>query len=41
VATYLHYSNGGLTNITAMDLSTRKGGKIVGDPLYAIVATKG
>lgn len=44
VASYLHYSNGGFDQISAEDLSTRTGrGKarrIIGDPLYAVTATK-
>jgi SAM-dependent methyltransferase len=45
VGNYLHYCDGGFTNIKAEDLSTRKQkGKervIVGDPLYVVIATKG
>ncbi|KAL9186332.1 hypothetical protein ACHAXT_005570 [Thalassiosira profunda] len=41
VGSYLHFG-GGFTNIKAEDLSTRKQkGKIVGDPLYVVTATKG
>ena len=44
VGRYLHFCNGGFTNIKAEDLSTRKQkGKekvIVGDPLFVVTATK-
>lgn len=42
VACYLHFCNGGLGNIRAKDLSTRKGRdkRIMGDPLYVVTATK-
>jgi SAM-dependent methyltransferase len=42
VGCYLHFCNGGFENIQAKDLSTRKGrdGRIVGDPLYVVRATK-
>jgi len=42
VACYLHFCNGGFTNIRAKDLSVRKGRdkRIVGDPLYVVTATK-
>lgn len=47
VGSYLHYCNGGFEQIKAVDLSARRGrrGKdndrpIVGDPLYAVTATK-
>ena len=44
VGSYLHFCNGGFTDIKAEDLSTRKQkGKervIVGDPLYVVTATK-
>mmetsp|Transcript_30077 Transcript_30077/g.45587 ORF Transcript_30077/g.45587 Transcript_30077/m.45587 type:complete len:301 (-) Transcript_30077:750-1652(-) len=40
VACYLHFSDVGFQNIAAQDLSTRRKGKIVGDPLYAVSATK-
>lgn len=45
VGGFLHFCGGGFTNIMAEDLSTRqqKGSirVIVGDPLYAVTATKG
>jgi hypothetical protein len=40
VGSYLHYSKGGFVDIYAKDLSTRKKGKIVGDPMYVVVGTK-
>lgn len=42
VACYLHFSQGGLGDIKAQDLSLRKGRdqRIVGDPLYVVTATK-
>mmetsp|Transcript_431 Transcript_431/g.620 ORF Transcript_431/g.620 Transcript_431/m.620 type:complete len:301 (-) Transcript_431:2522-3424(-) len=40
VACYLQFSNGGFQNIAAQDLSTRKKGKVVGDPLYVVSAIK-
>lgn len=40
VACYLQFSNGGFQNIAAQDLSTRKKGKVVGDPLYVVSAMK-
>ena len=42
VGCYLHFCNGGFEDIRARDLSTRKGrdGRIVGDPLYVVTATK-
>lgn len=40
VGSYLNYSDGGFTNIRAKDLSSRKKKKIVGDPMYAVVAEK-
>jgi SAM-dependent methyltransferase len=39
VGSYLHYSKGGFVDIHAKDLSTRKKGKIVGDPMYVVVGT--
>lgn len=40
VGGYLHFSGGGFKDIAAEDLSTRKGKKIVGDPLYVVSAMK-
>jgi len=43
VGSYLYFSQGGFTDIKAIDLSTRKGRKdgiIIGDPLYVVTATK-
>jgi hypothetical protein len=44
VGSYLHYCNGGFTDIKAEDLSKRqqKGKEevIAGDPLYVVTATK-
>ena len=40
VGCYLHFSNAGFEAIKAQDLSSRKGNKIVGDPLYVVSATK-
>ena len=38
VASYLHW--GGFDQIQARDLSNRRKGKIIGDPLYVVTATK-
>ena len=41
VASYLYFCDGGLENVQAIDLSTRKRkGRIIGDPLYVVTATK-
>ena len=40
VASYLHFCNGSFTNIQAKDLSTRKQGRVIGDPLYVVTGTK-
>jgi SAM-dependent methyltransferase len=40
VGSYLYYSKGGFSDIYAKDLSIRKKGKIVGDPMYVVVGTK-
>jgi hypothetical protein len=44
IGCYLHFANnnGGFENITARDLSTRKGRdkRIFGDPLYVVTAQK-
>ena len=40
VASYLHFCNGGFSSIEAKDLSVRKGGKIVGDPVYVVRAVR-
>lgn len=40
VGSYLNFSKGGFTNIMAKDLSTRKKGKVVGDPMYVVIAEK-
>ena len=42
VGAYLNFCNGGFEQIYAKDLSNRKGRNklIVGDPMYAVVATK-
>ncbi|GAX27852.1 hypothetical protein FisN_13Hh040 [Fistulifera solaris] len=42
VACYLHFAQGGFQSIQATDLSARdRNDKIIGDPLYAVTATKG
>jgi len=38
VASYLRHA--GFQNVTAIDLSARKRGSIVGDPLYVVKGTK-
>jgi hypothetical protein len=40
VACYLHFSGGNFKDIQAKDLSTRKGQRIVGDPMYVVMAVK-
>lgn len=40
VACYLHFSGADFKDISAQDLSTRKGKRIVGDPLYVVSAVK-
>jgi ribonuclease HII/SAM-dependent methyltransferase len=42
VASYLHFCDGGKTfsEIQAKDLSLRRKGRVVGDPLYVVTATK-
>jgi SAM-dependent methyltransferase len=40
VACYLHFSGGQLNNIQAQDLSVRKKGRVVGDPMYVVLAVK-
>jgi len=43
VGSYLHFCDGGFQDITAKDLSTRKGGRtkrIIGDPLFVVTAIK-
>mmetsp|Transcript_33083 Transcript_33083/g.54634 ORF Transcript_33083/g.54634 Transcript_33083/m.54634 type:complete len:297 (-) Transcript_33083:111-1001(-) len=40
VGGYLHFSDGGFEDIAAEDLSTRKGKRIVGDPLYVVSGVK-
>lgn len=40
VGCYLHFCGGGFSDITAEDLSTRKGERIAGDPLYVVSAIK-
>jgi len=43
VGSYLHFCDGGFQDITAKDLSTRKGGRtkrITGDPLFVVTAIK-
>jgi SAM-dependent methyltransferase len=40
VGGYLHFSDGGFEDIKAEDLSSRKGKKIAGDPLYVVSGVK-
>eukprot|EP00980_Cylindrotheca_fusiformis_P011108 scaffold2553_cov138-Cylindrotheca_fusiformis.AAC.16 len=40
VGCYFYFSGGDFVDISARDLSTRKGKQITGDPLYAVTATK-
>jgi SAM-dependent methyltransferase len=41
VGCYLHFSGGNFVDISARDLSTRKGKQIRGDPLYVVTGTRG
>jgi SAM-dependent methyltransferase len=40
VGCYLHFCNGGFKEIKGQDLSTRRRGRVIGDPLFVVTAVK-